>query len=281
MSGIEQMSGETGGCRADGHASCPLAPAILPGAHKIRVLIADDEPLARARLRQMLALEDDAQIIAECDSGHEAVEAIQAEHPDLAFLDVQMPVLSGIEAMRALAPVDRPLTIFVTAYSQHAFEAFEVRAVDYLLKPFSVSRFREAFQRARDQMPVHQPEQSAPADSEKSGPSEGAERISVRTGDKTTFLDVQEIDYIEAAANYAIVHVGSVTHVLRESLTSLEEKLPAARFLRLNRSLIANLGFLKQVRHGRRRGRIVTLKNGREFSLTCGVREVRQRLENL
>jgi two-component system LytT family response regulator len=277
MSGIENMSGQAGGGRVDCPANRPITAATLPG-HKIRVLIADDEPLARARLRQMLAIEDDTEVVAECETGREAVDAIQSQHPDLAFLDIQMPILNGMDALKALPPAQRPLTIFVTAYSQHAFEAFEVRAVDYLLKPFSVSRFREAFQRARDQMPARQPEQSAP---EKTGAAEGAERISVRTGDKTTFLDVQEIDYIEAAANYAIVHVGNTTHVLRESLTSLEEKLPPARFLRLNRSLIANLGFLKEVRHGRRRGRIVTLKNGREFSLTCGVREVRQRLENL
>ena len=278
MSGTDNIN--AGESRVDGTGNRSAKPQIASGATKIRVLIADDEPLARARLRQMLALEDDAQIIAECETGHEAVEAIQAQHPDLAFLDVQMPVLSGIEAMRALAPVDRPLTIFVTAYSQHAFEAFEVHAVDYLLKPFSVSRFREAFQRARDQMASRQPDLNSSLASEKN-PIEGAERISVRAGDRTTFLDVREIDYIEAAANYAIVHVGTATHVLRESLTSLEEKLPSTRFLRLNRSLIANLGFVKQVRHGRHRGRIVTLKNGREFSLTCGVREVRQRLENL
>jgi two-component system LytT family response regulator len=276
MSGIENMSGSAEGSQA----SRTSIPATLP-AHKIRVLIADDEPLARARLRQMLAIESDAEIVAECETGREAVDAIQRQHPDLAFLDIQMPVLSGMDALRTLAPAQRPLTIFVTAYSQHAFEAFEVRAVDYLLKPFSVSRFREAFQRAREQMPPAQPQPSMPAASEASGAAGGAERIAVRTGDKTAFLDVHEIDYIEAAANYAIVHVASTTHVLRESLTSLEEKLPASRFLRLNRSLIANLGFLKQVRHGRRRGRIVTLKNGREFSLTCGVREVRRRLENL
>ena len=251
---------------------------------KIRALIVDDETLARARVKKMLADEPDVEVLGECANGLEAIDFIQTHRPDLMFLDVHMPEVSGFDVLRALPSEHWPMVIFVTAHDQHALEAFEVHALDYLLKPFKLARFRQALQRARQKLKAldakGQSEQFRAwllAQEQAIYPS----RLTVKSGEHTAFVEVNEVDYIEAAGNYAILYVGATNHILRETLANLEAKLSPKRFLRVGRSAIVNLDRIKAVQPATRGEHVVVLKNGRELPLTRGVREVQQRLESL
>ena len=251
---------------------------------KIRAMIVDDEPLARKRIHLFLRDEPDVELIRECVNGAEAIDQIGRLNPDLVFLDVQMPEVSGFDVLRAL-PVDHwPLVLFVTAYNQHALEAFEVHALDYLLKPFKLVRFRQALQRARQTLDAKDGkgqnqrfQEWLLAQEETVYPS----RLTVKSGEHTAFVEVRDVDYIEAAGNYAILHAGATNHILRETLANLEVKLSPKRFLRVSRSAIVNLDRIKAIQPAMRGEHIVVLKNGRELTLTRGVREVQQRLESL
>lgn len=252
---------------------------------KLRVLIVDDEALARSRIKKMLATESDVEVIGECADGPEAIAFIQKHRPDLAFLDVQMPEVSGFDVLRAVSPDFWPAVIFVTAHDQHALEAFEVHALDYLLKPFKETRFHEALQRARKHLQTRNAatlnqnlqELLGGVKPETLYPS----RLTVKSGDRTAFVKLDEVDYIEAAANYAILHTGAQNHILRETLTNLEARLSPKQFLRVNRSAIVNLDRVKEVKPALRGEYVVVLKNGKELSLTRAVREIQQRLEFL
>jgi two-component system LytT family response regulator len=253
---------------------------------KIRALIVDDEMLARARVRQMLADEPEVEVAGECANGAEAIAFIQEHRPDLVFLDVQMPEVSGFDVLRALPTDLWPVAvIFVTAHDQHALEAFEVHALDYLLKPFKQTRFRQTLLRARQHimrqetqgLNPHFQEWLASREQNPAYPN----RLTVKSGEQTTFIEVNDLDYIEAAANYAILHTGATTHILRETLTNLETKLSPKLFLRVNRSAIVNLACVRAVQPATRGEHVVVLKNGKELSLTRGVRELQQRLESL
>ena len=251
---------------------------------KIRTLIVDDEPLARKRILMFLRDEPDVEIAGECMNGADAITQIEEHKPDLVFLDVQMPEVGGFDVLRAL-PVDHwPLVIFVTAYNQHALEAFEVHALDYLLKPFKLVRFRQALQRARQTLEAKDGKGQKQRFQEWLLAQEQAvypRRLTVKSGEHTAFVEVSEVDYIEAAGNYAILHVGATNHILRETLANLEAKLSPKRFLRVSRSAIVNLDRVKSVKPATRGEHAVLLKNGRELALTRGVREVQQRLESL
>ncbi|HOC55059.1 MAG TPA: response regulator transcription factor [Verrucomicrobiota bacterium] len=252
---------------------------------RIRILIVDDETLARARVRKALADETDVEIVGECADGPTALEFIQDHHPDLVFLDVQMPEVSGFDVLRALPSEKWPAVIFVTAHDHYALEAFEVHAVDYLLKPFKESRFRQAMQHVRQHLENrdnsetnHRFQLWLQAQEQNSGyPT----RLTVRSGERSVFIAVDEVDYIEADSNYAILHVGATNHVLRETLTSLEARLSPKTFLRVNRSAIVNLRRVKAVQPAMRGDHVVVLQNGKELPLTCGVREIQHRLEFL
>ena len=251
---------------------------------RIRALIIDDEPLARQRIRLFLRDEPDVDIVGECVNGAEAIRQIAEQKPDLVFLDVQMPEASGFEVLRALPAGRWPLVIFVTAYNQHALEAFEVHALDYLLKPFKLARFRQALQRARQQLAAHDTtgqnerfQKWLLAQAEPAYPS----RLTVKSGEQTAFVEVKDVDCIEAAGNYAILHTGAKTHILRDTLANLEARLTPKRFLRVSRSAIVNLDRVKAVQPTTRGEHVVLLKNGKELTLTRGVREIRQRLEAL
>ena len=247
----------------------------------IRALIVDDEPLARARVRMMLADEPGVTVAGECANGPDAIAFIQKFRPDLVFLDVQMPEVSGFDVLRGLAPDGwPPAVIFVTAYDQHAIEAFEVHALDYLLKPFKETRFRQSMLRARQHLVRQESQGLNPAFQEWLAARERtpayASRLTVKFGEHTAFIEVNDVDYIEAAANYAIVHVGAINHILRETLTNLEARLSPRRFLRVNRSAIVNLDRIRAVQPATRGEHVVVLKNGRELPLTRGVREIQQ-----
>jgi two-component system LytT family response regulator len=258
----------------------------LSGFMKIRALIVDDELLARARVRKMLAGEPEVQVVGECADGAQAIASIRRQRPELVFLDVQMPELSGFDVLRALPPDHWPAAvIFVTAYDQHALAAFEVHAVDYLLKPFKESRFRQAMLRARQRILNREnPEQNQRFQewlvSREENPAP-LNRLTVKSGEYTAFVEVNHIDYIEAAANYAILHVGGASHILRETLANLEARLSPKHFLRVNRSAIVNLDRVTAVQPARRGEHVVVLKNGKELPLTRGVREIQQRVESL
>jgi two-component system LytT family response regulator len=249
----------------------------------IRVLIVDDEPLARARVRQMLAAEPDLEVAGECANGPDAIAFIREHRPDLVLLDVQMPEVSGFDVLRALPPESWPAVIFVTAHDQHAVQAFEVRALDYLLKPFTQARLRAAVQRARqhlqarDLAALHQ----QLADWLKSAAPQPAylSRLAVKTGQQTLFIKVEDIDYIEAAANYAVVQARGENHILRDTLTRLETALPPSRFLRISRSVIVNLERIKGIQSAPGGEYLVLLQGGRQLLLTRGLREVQERLQ--
>jgi len=251
---------------------------------KIRAMIVDDEPLARKRIHLFLRDEPDLEIVGECAGGAEAIEQIGWQNPDLLFLDVQMPEVSGFDVLRAVPTDHWPMVIFVTAHDQHALEAFEVHALDYLFKPFKLDRFRQALQRARQNLNAQDVKgqnrrfrEWLLAQEETAYPS----RLTVKSGEHTVFVEVSDVDCIEAAGNYAILHVGATNHILRETLANLEAKLSPKRFLRVSRSAIVNLDRIKAVQPATRGDHVVILKNGKEFTLTRGVREVQQRLESL
>jgi len=193
----------------------------------LRTLVVDDEALARRNLTVLLRRDPDVEAIAECASGLEAIEQIKSLKPDLVFLDVQMPECDGFDVLEMLGGDMPPAVIFVTAYDEYALRAFEAGALDYLLKPFDDIRFARALARAKDRL-AGNPQRRA------------ITRIAVRNRGQTLFLNVSQIDWIEAANYYACLHVGSATHIVRRALQELERDLDADRFLRIHRSIIVN-----------------------------------------
>jgi two-component system LytT family response regulator len=252
---------------------------------KLPALIVDDEPLARERLRTLLAAEPDFEVIGECVNGREAVAAVKKQRPDLLFLDIQMPELDGFQTLAQLeSPL--PAVVFVTAFDEHAVKAFEVHALDYLLKPFKPARLRAAIARAREQLAA-----------KKSGGDDTAQRIlalleeravatkteylariAVRDPDKVHFVKTAAIDWSEASGNYLVLHAGKENHVLRETLTSLEGQLSPKDFFRLNRSALVNVDRVHHVEPAFNDEHIVVLTDGTKLTLTRGLRELQERL---
>jgi two-component system LytT family response regulator len=249
----------------------------------IRVLIVDDEALARGRIRKLLVDEPGLEIVGECANGPDAIAFIREQRPDLVFLDVQMPEVSGFDVLRALPPDIWPAIIFVTAHDQHAVQAFEVHALDYLLKPFTQGRLLEALERARQHLQSRDTstlnQQLASWLKSASPQSAYLNRIAVKSGNQTMFRRVEDVDYIESAANYAVLQVGGQNHVLRETLTNLEAKLPPRSFLRISRSIIVNLDRIKAIQSGPGGEDLVLLQNGRQLLMTRSARELQQKLQ--
>jgi two-component system LytT family response regulator len=245
----------------------------------IRVLLVDDEPLARAMLREMLAGDPQVAIIGESCNGREALEAIRAHSPELVFLDVQMPEVGGFEVLASLGKGEIPHVIFVTAYDQYAVRAFEVQALDYLLKPFDQERFDVSWQRARAQI-IRDRNGGRGMDQRilalleelKAGKSY-LERLVIKTGGRIYFLETGEIDWIEAEGNYVSVHSAKKAHLLRETISSLESQLDPKKFVRIHRSSIVRLDFIQELQpwfHGEYR---VILQNGTQLTLSRNHRE--------
>jgi two-component system LytT family response regulator len=251
----------------------------------IRALIVDDEPLARERIRGLLREEADVQIAAECASGAEAVQQIMRQKPDLVFLDVQMPEMDGFEVLAQVPAEQLPVVIFATAFDQHAVRAFDAHALDYLLKPFKPARFKEAVQRARDHLARrdagHATRGLLELLAERSAASSQLTRLAVKTDEKITFIAVSDIDSIESAGNYVVVHVGKENHILRDTLTNLEARLPASQFYRVSRAAIVNLERVKELQPLFRGESVLILKNGRAIPTTRTQHEVQEKLENL
>jgi two-component system, LytTR family, response regulator len=250
---------------------------------KIRALIVDDEQLARQRVRLLLDEEPDVEVIGESADGFDAVEQIQATRPDLLFLDVQMPEMDGFEVLRRIPQALLPVVIFTTAYDQHALLAFEANALDYLLKPFKPARFKGAVQRARDLITNKQAAVAARGLlsllGQKPAPEGQLTRLAVKTPGKVTFVEVDQIQAIEAAGKYAVVHVGKENHILRETMSSLESHLPPQRFLRISRSVIVNIDQIQELQPMFEGENLVVLKNGKTYPTTRPIREIQQKLE--
>ena len=217
----------------------------------ITVLIVDDEPPARRRIRALLEAEPHVRIAGECGNGRDAIEAIEQHRPDLVFLDVQMPEADGFEVLRALDPERMPVVVFVTAYDQYALQAFDAHALDYVLKPFDRERFATALRRAAVQVQRTRAEGTdarlRALVQELRGEPGALQRLAVRVGSRIRLVDVGEVDYFEADSNYVRVHVGERSHLIRETLSALEGRLDPTRFLRVHRSLILNLSRVVEV----------------------------------
>jgi two-component system LytT family response regulator len=244
---------------------------------KTRVLIADDEPLGRARLRMLLAQEPWVEIVAECADAPATIAAIEKLRPELVFLDVQMPGGSGFDVIETVGAARMPFVIFVTAFDRYALRAFEVHALDYLLKPFDRDRFRDALTRAReriDRNPTGDLERRllALVTDLKPGP-QPLERFVIKSGGRVFFLRAADIEWIEAAGNYVKLHIGAETHVFRETMNSLEARLDPSVFFRIHRSHIVNIERVRELQPWFNGEYVVFLTSGARLTLSRGYRD--------
>lgn len=238
----------------------------------IRTVIVDDEPLARRRIRQLLEGEDDIQVIAECGDANAALATVEKESPDLMFLDVAMPDIDGFGLLQRLDPEDRPTVVFVSAHGEHALSAFEVHAADYLLKPFDRERFRSALASAREQIEVrrrdddHEMRDFLEHLHERG--ERGVERLAVKTSGRVVFVDVDSIDWIDAAGNYVRLNCSGETYLLRETMKGVERRLDPSRFLRIHRSTIVNADRIREVRPQSHGEYLVVLGCGKRLTVS-------------
>ncbi len=244
---------------------------------KIRTLVVDDEPIARERILALLQQENDVEVIGQCADGAQAVSAIQQQSPDLVFLDVQMPGCDGFGVIQNIGADRMPTVVFVTAYDEYALRAFEVHALDYLLKPFGKDRFQETLKHARESLErrragdlgrrllalVHdlKPEQQR------------LDRLVVKSGGRVFFLRTDEIDWIEAAGNYVRLHLGEESHLFRETMNGMESRLDTRHFVRIHRSRIVNTERIKELQPWFNGEYVVILRNGTRLTLSRGYRE--------
>jgi two-component system LytT family response regulator len=234
----------------------------------IRALIADDEPAGRSTLRLLLGQDSEVQIVGECRTGADTVDAVLRLRPDLLFLDIQMPGGTGFEVLAELPPEAVPLVVFVTAYDRYSLQAFEVHAADYLLKPFSDRRFRSALTHAKERLRAR----SAPRGEPLALAAPAADRLAIRTSDGVLMLATAEIDWIEARGDYARIHRGARSDLVRESLSSLEARLGPTRFVRIHRSAIVNLARVREFKPANG-GMVAVLADGQRCRLSRRGRE--------
>jgi two-component system LytT family response regulator len=243
---------------------------------KLRVLIVDDEPLARERLRTWLVDEPSAEIVGECGSGTEALTALRSKPVDLVFLDVEMPGGNGLQVLNELPAEDRPAVVFVTAHERFALDAFEVQAVDYLLKPFDRERFQTALRRAEEHLRARRSSQleekleSLLADT--AAPSKTPERLTVKADGRLVFLRPSDIVWVEAADNYIILHLVEGRLMLRETLAALEKRLGTTSFARVSRSALVHLDQIKELQPTFHGDFVVVLRNGTKVPLSRSLR---------
>ncbi|NOT46309.1 MAG: response regulator [Acidobacteria bacterium] len=244
---------------------------------KIKTLIVDDEPLARDRVKRFLRDEHDINIVGECGNGREAVTAIKEKKPDLVFLDIQMPEKNGFEVVKSLDAGTMPSVIFVTAYDQYALQAFDVHALDYLLKPFNRERLHKAVSHARDQIETKRmgnlDERLASLIADLRGEKKYLERLVVKSVGRVFFMKVDEIDWIEAAGNYVKLHSGREAHMIRETMNGIEAKLDPDKFLRIHRSTVVHIDRIKELHPMFSGDYAVILRNGTELALSRNYRE--------
>ena len=264
------------------------APIVPAASGRIRAIIVDDEPTARRGIRLLLERDGGVDIVGEASGGVEAAELIRREQPDLAFLAVQLPGGDGFDALQRLDPATAPAIVFVTAYDEHALHAFEVNAVDYLLKPYDDARFQAALLRAKDEIRRRQNDTvnahltrlldflqqeggrspAVPAPAEKAG-----DRILLKSSGEIFFLKAGEIDWIEAEGDYMKFHVSGRTHLMRETMARLEARLDPARFIRIHRSTIVNIDRLRKLSPSFTGEYAVILHDGTKLKLSRGYHE--------
>ncbi len=248
---------------------------------EIRTVVADDEPLARTKLRVLLNDEPDVRIVAECANGLETIQAVRTYRPDLLLLDVEMPEIGGFEVLQALEAEETPFVIFTTAYNDYAVRAFEAEALDYLLKPFAGERLREAVGRARQQLALHEgiisPHRLREFLAHPPSRSGFLERLVIKSAGRVVFLNVDEIDWIEAAANYVRIHTGKEFHLMRESISRMAEKLDSARFARVHRSVIVNVSKIRELQACNSGEYILVLRSGKQLPCSRGYRSALER----
>jgi two-component system, LytTR family, response regulator len=244
---------------------------------RVRTLIVDDEPLAREGLRGLLAGEDDVEVVGEARSGREAIDAIGELTPDLIFLEIQMPEGTGFDVLETLGTIEPAIVVFVTAYDEYAIRAFDALAFDYLLKPVDPERFSRTLDRARARL-----RQSRAGElderlrlllNELQGREAYPERIALRVGPRTRFVRVIDIDWMEAEGNYIRLHVGERSHLVRETMASMEAKLDPKRFVRIHRSTFVNVERVRELETVARGESVVILRDGTKLTASRGYRD--------
>jgi two-component system, LytTR family, response regulator len=236
---------------------------------KLRTIIVDDEPIARDRLRRLLARHPQVEIVDEYGDGKSAIAGYPKRKPNLLFLDIQMPGMNGFDVIDELQP-KHAAAVFVTAYDNYAIRAFEACALDYLLKPVAPDRLSATIARATEFLSRRAPDVVR----------EKAARFQVRSGQTTTFVAPEEIDWIEADGNYAILHVGAKGYLFRATMSALSSQLDPASFLRVSRSAIVNLSRIQELQATRAHQHFALLHNGQKIGVTLGMRELQQRLRS-
>lgn len=242
-----------------------------------KVLIVDDEPLARDRIRELLRSDRDIEVVAEARNGVEAIEAVRRHAPEIVFLDVQMPDMDGFEVLNSLGPDSMPLIIFVTAYDQHAIRAFDVNAIDYLMKPFDRKRFAKALDHAKAHL-------KRPTDDDETrrlvrlleefrSRPKYLERFAIKTGEKVLFVRAEEVDSMEAEGNYVRLKIGNVSYLVRDTINNIESQIDPRTFVRIHRSTIVNMNRVKELQTWARGEYRVVLHGGTSYTLSRGYRE--------
>lgn len=266
----------------------------MASTQPVRVLIVDDEPLARQRVEDLLAHEEGVEVVGTAADGVAAVAAIRSLAPDLVFLDVQMPAMTGLDVIRTIGPAAMPPTIFVTAYDQYALQGFDLAAVDYLVKPFDDERFEQAFRRARRAIELEDfgrlrdqlltllqsggpPAMATGAPTPPTVPAPYLERIAVEMRGTVRVVPVAEIDFIGASGPYAELHAGERRYVIREAMQTLEERLDPNQFMRIHRSVIVRLALVETLLRGGGGDYEVQLKNGVRLRVSRSRREALER----
>jgi len=244
---------------------------------RIRTLVVDDEPIARARVLRLLSEEPDIDVVGECGDGPQAVTAITQTSPDLIFLDVQLPEMDGFEVAQTLQPDRMPAVVFVTAFDQYALRAFECHALDYLLKPFSAQRFKAALTHARQQLAQRQAttigRQLLDILPDMRQREQVVDRLVIKSSGRVYFVRIADIDWCEAAGNYVSLHVGTQTHLIRETMSRLEAQLDARQFVRIHRSTIVNLDRIQELRSSFNGEHVLSLRDGTRLTLSRGYRD--------
>ncbi|MDQ4122391.1 MAG: LytTR family DNA-binding domain-containing protein [Acidobacteriota bacterium] len=244
---------------------------------KIRTIIADDMPLARSRIKRFLKTDSEIEIICECSSGTEAIEAINRLKPDLVFLDVEMPGISGFEVLQAIKLDPMPVVIFATAYDKFTLRAFDFHVLDYLLKPFDEARLKRSLERAKRELKrtrktdINQQLQSVLQNNKSE--QKFLKRIAVKSGERTVFLPTEDIDWVATAGNYVELHVGKQTHLIRERMCELEAKLDGSKFVRIHRLSLINIERVRELQPLFNGDYIVILQNGVRLTLSRTYRE--------
>lgn len=267
--------------------SAPMGPADAPPGRAVRVVIADDERLARQKVRILLDSEPNVAVVAECQDGRQTISAINCLRPDLLLLDIQMPDLDGFQVLKEVPPSELPVVIFTSAYDQYAIRAFEAHALDYLLKPFDQERLHQAIERARAELLKLENREirhrliellSHVKSDAAAKPQEGENRLVIKTKGRVVFLDLGDIDWVEAAANYVRLSAGKESYLLRETISRVSERLNPNDFVRIHRSTIVNVRKIKELIPVNSSEYVVVLKNGKELSCSRGYRSMLQRV---